>query len=44
MRRRTQTTRTNHIGYDVGSSRKIPNGGIARVASAECLEANKSNA
>jgi hypothetical protein len=26
MRARTQTTRTNHLGYDVGSSRKIPDG------------------
>ena len=35
MRPRTQTTRTNHLGYDVGSSRKIPD---------ECLQANKTNA
>ena len=41
---RTQTTRTNHLGYDVGSSRKIPDGALARVATAECLKANKSNA
>ena len=39
----TPTTRTNHLGYDVGSSRKIPDGALARVATAECLEANKSN-
>ena len=45
MRPRTQTTRTNHLGYDVGSPRKIPDGTLARVATAECLEqANKSNA
>ena len=44
MRPRTQTTRTNHLGYDVGSSRKIPDGALARAATAECLEANKSNA
>jgi len=44
MRRRTQTTRTNHLGYDVGSSRKIPDGTLARVASAERLKANKPNA
>ena len=36
----TQTTRTNHLGYDVGASRKIPDGALARVATAECLEAN----
>ena len=40
----TQPTRTNHLGYDVGSSRKIPDGALARVATAECLKANKSNA
>ena len=39
----TQTTRTNHLGYDVGSSRKIPGGVIARATTTECLEANKSN-
>ena len=44
MRRRTQTTRTNHLGYDVGSSRKIPDGALARVATAECRKANESNA
>ena len=44
MRPRTQTTRTNHLGYDVGASRKIPDGAVARAAPAECLEANKSNA
>ena len=37
MRPRAQTTRTNHLGYDVGSSRKIPDGALARVATAECL-------
>ena len=41
MRPRTQTTRTNHLGYDVGSSRKIPDGALATTA--ECLEANKPN-
>ena len=40
----TQTTRTNHLGYDVGASRKIPDGALARVATAECLKANQSNA
>jgi len=40
----TQTTRTNHLGYDVGSSRKIPDGALARVATAECLKANQYNA
>jgi len=46
MRRRTQTTRTNHhiLGYGVGSSRKILDGALARVATAECLQANKTNA
>ena len=44
MRPRTQTTRTNHLGYDAGSSRKIPDGALARSATAECLKANKSNA
>ena len=46
MRPRTQTTRTNHLGYDVGSSRKIPDGALAlaRSATTECVEANKSNA
>ena len=44
MRPRTQTTRANHLGYDVGSSRKIPDGALARVASAERLKANKPNA
>ena len=43
MRPRTQTTRTNHLGYDVGASRKIPDGALARVATAECLKANKAN-
>ena len=28
MRPRTQTTRTNHLGYDVGASRKIPDGAV----------------
>ena len=44
MRPRTQTTRTNHLGYDVGSSRKIPDGALARVATADCLEAGTPNA
>ena len=44
MRRRTQTTRTSHLGYDVGASRKIPDGALARVATAECRKANQSNA
>ena len=45
MRPRTQTTSTNHLGYDVGcSSRNIPDGALARAATAECLKANKSNA
>ena len=44
MRPRTQTTRTNHLGYDVGASRKIPDGALARATTAECLEANKPNA
>ena len=44
MRPRTQTTRTNHLGYDVGASRKIPDGALARVATAECLQPNNSNA
>ena len=44
MRPRTQTTRANHLGYDVGSSRKITDGALARVASAERLKANKPNA
>ena len=38
MRPRTQTTRTNHLGYDVRASRKIPDGALARVATAECLK------
>ena len=44
MRPRTQTTRTNHLGYDVGTSRKIPDGALARSATSECLEAGTSNA
>ena len=47
MRPRTQTTRTNHLGYDVGSSRKIPDGALALARSAtgaECLEAGTPNA
>ena len=44
MRPRTQTTRTSHLGYDVGASRKIPDGALARVATTECLKANKPNA
>ena len=40
---RTRTTPTNHLGYDVGASRKIPDGALARVATAECLQANKPN-
>ena len=43
MRPRTQTTRTNHLGYNVGSSRKIPDGALARVATAECLKPNNTN-
>ena len=43
MRPRTQTARTNHLGYDVGASRKIPEGALARIITAECLQANKSN-
>ena len=43
VRPRTQTTRTNHLGYDVGSSLKIPGGAIARATTTECLEPNKSN-
>ena len=43
MRPRTQTTRTNHLGYDVGSSRKIPDGALARVATTECRKANQPN-
>ena len=39
MHPRTQTTRTNHLGYDVGASRKIPDGALARVATAECRKA-----
>ena len=42
MRPRTQTTRTNHLGYDLGASRKISDGALARVATTECLEANES--
>ena len=41
---RTQATRTNHLGYDAGASRKIPDGALARVTTAECLKANNSNA
>ena len=44
MRPRTQTTRTNHLGYDLGASRKIPDGALARTTTTECLKANKSNA
>ena len=40
----TQTTRTNHLGYDLGASRKIPDGALARTTTTECLKANKSNA
>ena len=43
MRRRTQTTRTSHLGYDVGASRKIPDGALARVATTECRKANQPN-
>ena len=38
MRPRTQTTRTNHLGYDVGASRKIPDGALAGAATTECLD------
>ena len=47
MRPRTQTTRTNHLGYDVGASRKIPDGALALARSAtgaECLKAGTPNA
>ena len=37
-------TRTNHLGYDVGPSRKIADGALARATTTECLKANKSNA
>ena len=40
----TQTTRTNHLGYDAGASRKITDGALARVTTTECLKANKPNA
>ena len=43
MHPRTQTTRTNHLGYDVGASRKIPDGALARVATTECRKANQPN-
>ena len=43
MRPRTQTTRTNHLSYDVGSSRKIPDGALARATTTECLKANNRN-
>ena len=41
-----QTTRTNHRGYDVGSSRKIPDGALAlaRAATTKFLEAGTPNA
>ena len=42
MPARTQTTRTNHLGYDVGASRRIPDNALATTA--ECLQVNKSNA
>ena len=38
MRPRTQTTRTNHLGYDVGSSRKIPDGALARSVTTKFLD------
>ena len=40
MRPRTQTTRTNHLGYDVGASRKIPDGAPppARVATVRLFD------
>ena len=44
---RTQTTRTNHLGYDVGSSRKIPDGALALARSttgAEGIETGTPNA
>ena len=37
-------TRTNHLGYDVGPSRKIADGALARATTTECLKAFKSNA
>ena len=42
MRDGTHTTRTNHLGYDVGASRRIPDNALATTA--ECLQVNKSNA
>ena len=38
MRPRAQTTRTNHLGYDVGSSRKIPDGALARSVTTKFLD------
>jgi len=38
MHPRTQTTRTNHLGYDVGASRKIPDGALARVATVRLFD------
>ena len=40
MRPRTQTTRTNHLGCTTPrlSSRKIPDGALARIITAECLD------
>ena len=41
----TTQPRTNHLGYDVGSSRKIPDGTSALVcfAPTKCLESGKPN-
>ena len=38
--------RTDHLGYDAGSSRKIPDGAIALACSAptKCLESGNPNA
>ena len=44
--RPTSQARTNHLGYDAGSSRKIPDGALALACSAptESLAAGKPNA
>ena len=41
----TTQARTNHLGYDAGSSRKIPDGALALACSAptESLAAGKPN-
>ena len=38
MHPRTQTTRTNPLGYAVGASRKISDGALARATTTECLD------